>query len=302
MTSTLQSSLFLAIGLLCVSAIGCCASKQTQPAEKKASAPNAYPYHLDAPTAVVTLSSPLLREISGIGPGETPETVVAIADELGEAYVLNTESGAILRKVFFRDRGDFEGVEAVGDVLYAIKSDGELYVIRDWTQGNTEARMVQTPLKKSDDIEGLAFDPKRNALLIACKNDPDSDAVRAIYAFDLKQDRMDTVPAYRIDPRAIDRMAPTEPDEKPNFFSPSGLAIHPLRKEIYVLSSAKKRLAVLDYDSGALLHVYRLDKNILPQPEGIAFDRSGNLLIASEGKKAEGLLLRFDYNKPAKNN
>jgi uncharacterized protein YjiK len=41
----------------------------------------------------------------------------------------------------------------------------------------------------------------------------------------------------------------------------------------------------------------RLDKKILPQPEGISFDPKGNLLLSSEGKQGGGLILKFDFKQ-----
>ncbi|MCC7244226.1 MAG: SdiA-regulated domain-containing protein, partial [Saprospiraceae bacterium] len=93
------------------------------------------------------------------------------------------------------------------------------------------------------------------------------------------------------------RLVPDGPEDKPNFFSPSGIAIHPKTGEIFVISTAKKRLVVLDYTTGQIRFAVRLDKKVMPQPEGISFDAAGNLLISSEGKKGEGLLLKFNYRK-----
>jgi len=66
---------------------------------------------------------------------------------------------------------------------------------------------------------------------------------------------------------------------------------------VYVLSSALKRLVVLNYNDGTIRYAVRLDKKILPQPEGISFDQEGNLYLSSEGKKGEGQVLRFDVQK-----
>jgi uncharacterized protein YjiK len=68
--------------------------------------------------------------------------------------------------------------------------------------------------------------------------------------------------------------------------------------DVYVISSALKRLIVLDYTTGAIRYAVRLNKKLLPQPEGIAFDAEGNLHLSSEGKKGEGLVFKFDYKAP----
>jgi uncharacterized protein YjiK len=134
---------------------------------------------------------------------------------------------------------------------------------------------------------------------LACKGEPDSSYLRRVFAFDLKSKTLSKQPVYTINPLAINQLLPNGPEDKSNFFSPSGIAIHPITGDVYVISTAKKRLIALDYASGKIRYVVRLDKKILPQPEGIAFDENGNLLLSSEGKKGEGLVLQFDF-KPKK--
>ena len=45
------------------------------------------------------------------------------------------------------------------------------------------------------------------------------------------------------------------------------------------------------------LHYDPISRAISAQPEGIAFDADGNLHLSSEGKKGEGLILKFNYIK-----
>jgi len=95
----------------------------------------------------------------------------------------------------------------------------------------------------------------------------------------------------------VNELLPYLDQEKHHYFSPSGIAVHPITGDVYVLSTALKRLVVLDYTTGKIRYAVRLDKKVLPQPEGIAFDSEGNLFLASEGKKGEGMLLRFNLQK-----
>ncbi len=252
-----------------------------------------FPYRLDAPDTVLSLAQEELREISGLSATHKKGVLCAVSDERGEVFFIDAATGAVLQRVLFREKGDFEGVEMVQNRLYAVRSNGQLYEIEGWKRRKPRVKCYDTPLTKSDDVEGLAYDPNKGALLLACKGIPDSAHERRIYAFDLLGKSLIETPVYRIDPHQINEQVPYAEGEKQHFFSPSGIAIHPSTREIFVLSTSLKRLAVLDYSTGSLRYATRLDRDVIPQPEGIVFDAEGRLFIASEGKKGKGLLLCF---------
>nr|MBP6827372.1 SdiA-regulated domain-containing protein [Saprospiraceae bacterium] len=122
--------------------------------------------------------------------------------------------------------------------------------------------------------------------------------LRRVFAFDLKSKQLSANPVYTIDPDEVNRLVPLTDDDKHRRFSPSGIAIHPITGDVYITSTALKRLVVLDYQTGKIRFAVRLNKKLLPQPEGIAFDAKGNLHLSSEGKKGEGLVFKFDYKPP----
>lgn len=261
----------------------------------QAAPPDTLPYDLYNPSFIINLVSEELKEISGLSPTDSAGIYLAIADEKGEIFFIDgAGGGAILRKVFFREKGDFEGVEMVGKCLYSVKSDGDVFEIGCWDTDSPNIVEYKTALKKADDVEGLCYDEKRFSLLLACKQHPDTPGLRRIYAFDLKTKQLSDKPVYTIDPEAVNQMVPINGD-KNRYFSPSGIAVHPKTGDVYVISSAQKRLIVLDYATGAIRYAVRLEKKLLPQPEGIAFDAAGNLHLSSEGKKGEGLVFKFDY-------
>ena len=255
------------------------------------------PYDLQNPALVINLVSEELKEISGLSPTDIPGIYLAIADERGEVFFVDGNGGgAVKRRVLFRDKGDFEGVEMVEKIVWASKSDGDLFEIKDWGKETPSISTFKTPLKKTDDVEGLAYDPERKSLLLACKGNPDSAYARKIYAFNLANKALDTLPVYSIDPLEVNQWVPYTSKEKHDFFSPSGLAVHPITGDVYVISTSLKRLVILDYQTGKIKSAQRLDKKILPQPEGISFDPQGNMLFSSEGKGGEGQLLKFNFN------
>lgn len=254
------------------------------------------PYDLQNPALTINFVSEALKEISGLSPSDSPGIFLAIADERGEVFIVEGERGGkVKRQILFREKGDFEGVELAEKSIWAVKSDGDLFELYDWKKEQPTVNEYKTPLKKSDDVEGLTYDPWRKSLLLACKQNPDSSGLRRIWSFSLKSKTMDTLPVYTVDPIEVNKLLAYAETEKQDFFSPSAIALHPKTKDVYLISTALKRLVVLDYASGKIKHVNRLDKKLLPQPEGLSFDQAGNLFIGSEGKKGEGLLLKFEY-------
>lgn len=267
-------------------------------AQTAANAPDSLPYSLDMPSLTINLVNEELKEISGLSPADSQGVFLAIADERGEVFFIGGDGGgAIFRRILFREKGDFEGVEMVGKTIWAIKSDGDLFEINDWKKTPPRIDEYKTPLKKTDDVEGLTYDAKRNALLLACKSDPADFSPRKVFAFNLKTKVMEETPVFTINPEVVNRLVPYNDTEKHDAFSPSGIALHPLTNDVYLISTALKRLVVLDYTSGKIKFARRLDKKLLPQPEGISFDAAGNLYISSEGKGASGLLLKFDFQR-----
>ncbi len=268
-----------------------------KPASIAVVAPENLPYDLEHPSQTIMFDSDDLKEVSALSPTNEKGIYLAISDEKGAFYFIDAGNGSITRRVLFRDKGDFEGAEMVGDALWALKSDGKLFEVSNWKTEKIQVDIFDTPLKKQDDVEGLGYDARRHALLLACKGDPDSAYLRNIYAFDLKAKKMDEKPLYSIDPKIINRLVPYLDSEKHDFFSPSAVAVNPIDGNVYVISTALKRLVILDKETRKIRFATRLDKTLLPQPEGIAFDSEGNLYISSEGKKDNGRLLKFNYVK-----
>ena len=257
------------------------------------------PYDLSSPSQKYALADPELQEISGLSPTDTEGQFCAIADERGEIFILDVnKNGDIVKNILFKEKGDFEGIEMANGAIYAIQSNGKLFEISQWNTGNPPQINNYAILPDEEhDIEGLGYDARRNALLIACKEDPEQNIPRNIWAFDLATKKLLDKPVYTIRPDDIDKKVPLNDGDKDRKFSPSGIAIHPQTGDVYIISTSLKRLAVLDYTSGAVKTALRIDKDVLPQPEGISFDKAGNLYISSEKKKDAAALLKFDLLK-----
>ncbi len=231
------------------------------------------PYLLDQPELLAEMPD-ILEEISGLG--LRGNELVAVQDEDGLVFLIDRETGAVRRQLQFREGGDYEGVEFVGDEIWVVKSNGKLYQI---TGAGTETQHVREHknwLTGDNDVEGLYYDAAKHRLLLACKDDPKGNGLdkdkRYIFAFDLEKNELLEAPAITI-PRQED-------------FSPSALSVHPQTGELYLTSSKGKQLLVTSPTGDIKLRV-NLDPEYFPQPEGITFAPDGTLYISTEAGEGE---------------
>lgn len=269
-----------------------------------------HPYDLDAPTSSFKLPRKL-TEISGLSMSNDDQSLLAVNDEQGLVFFIDKHSGEITGDQKFHKSGDYEGVEMVGDTIYVVKNNGTLYQIKGIGKQEAETQVFKTKLKTSNNIEGLGYDSKNHRLLLSCKGKPGIEKKLAhqktFYAFDLASKTLDLDPAFAINRKTVKQYVQkhsdrTEkfleifaPDQAADAIGPSGIAIHPLTNHIYVISSIGKLFLILDA-SGGILHIEKLDKNIHKQPEGICFDKAGNLYISSEGRGGKGRIYHFAMN------
>jgi uncharacterized protein YjiK len=74
-----------------------------------------------------------------------------------------------------------------------------------------------------------------------------------------------------------------------------GLCYDPVTHEIYLLSTRDNKCMAVFNREGSLLSFQFIDKDLMPQPEGICFSPEGKLYISSEGKKGDpGNLFEFN--------
>jgi uncharacterized protein YjiK len=254
-----------------------------------------------------------LDEISGlsVAPGHRNE-LLAIQDEQGKIFRLNAKTGGLLWAITFWKDGDYEAVEAVGEDIWVAKSTGTLYQVTNAGKPNQNVEKYNSFLTGDNDVEGLAYDPSRNRLLLACKKDAKDDGNdkngRYIYAFDLATKTLSEKPVFAIEREAVKNYLAkcektTEHEQLCDFFitrdeydlAPSAIAVHPKTGQLFITSSVGKVLMVLNPD-GQIDHLQRLNKDLFAQPEGLAFDEDGTLYISTEKKKQEhARVYRLDY-------
>ncbi len=254
-----------------------------------------------------------LTEISGLTYDVEHDVLLAVQDENGLIFTLDTKNGNVLSKDKFHKDGDYEGITTLDGHVYVLKSSGTIYELKD---GETEGKpgKIKGKLKKDYDLEGLTYDPISNGLLVSCKEPTENEDgnSRCVFRFDIDTKEMSSVPFLLIkreeiknyivshfsEEEAIDKFGKImNPDVGYLHLGPSGLAIHPYTENIYVLSSKSKCLLVYDRATKALVYLKKLDKKTFEQPEGICFDPLGNLFISSEGKDNPAQLVFIPISK-----
>ena len=243
-------------------------------------------YDLVKPVKSWALSDSL-AEISGITFLKN-ERLIAIEDIHPVLYEikLGDSTSSIINKLEFREtdkeKFDFEDLAAIGDTVYALWSHGAIFKIIKQKKNFTSERM-KTWLKKENNTEGLAYDPISGNLLVACKDDAGLEDVkkttRAIYEFDIKADSLRPDPFMLIKKSDFENVA----GEKIDFY-PAAIAVHPVSHDIFIISTKDTKCIAQFSHDGKLKAFDYLEKEMLPQPEGICFDTKGDLYISTQAR------------------
>ena len=250
-----------------------------------------------------------LLEISGLTIDRDNKNLYAINDEKAILFKLD-QKGEILEKFDFGKKGDYEGLEMVGDLVYILKSNGK--IISFDVSTSKKIKTYNNPLTAINDAEGLGYDPKTNSLIIACKGNPNIKSsinlkkTKSVYAYNLITELFNQTPMINITDKAIKnylekKLQNTDSKKKIKKllnravdFSPSAIAVHPIEDYFYLLSTVGKTIIVVDRDS-SIKNIYFLDDSAYIQPEGICFDAKGNMFISNEGKGLKSNILRLSY-------
>lgn len=252
-------------------------------------------YNYSRPDHIYELPG-LLREISGHSLTDST-TVLCVQDELGAVFEYDLVKGEITNIFRFTDIGDFEGITLRGDVVYVLRSDGTIFSFNYKDRKSIEKNMLSI---NALNFESLTYVESSGTFLVVSKdviiNTPES--TRIIYEI-TNDDFHKPSPLKEIDVHDLNRfIEKTLGNERSEsvVFNPSDIAVHPITKDIYVLSASDRVLAV--YGDDGLKSVFPLPAEVYYKPEGITFYANGDLLISSEGDKkeiAKGSLMLLKY-------
>ena len=250
-------------------------------------------YDLGTPKKYILGES--LHEISGIcclrGNGDT---LYAIEDEKGRLYSIHPGNNRF-PAYKFGNHGDYEDVTILNDAEFVVlRSDGSLFVFPIGLIRGGDNRGVEQYLHilPRGEYEGL-FGDAGGKLIALCKNCPDDDQQEEVSGYVLQygaRHKLSVTDHFKVRLPA-GKLHSIHTKVK---FHPSAVARHPITGEWYIVSSVNKVIVVLD-DHWQVKGMYDLDPLLFKQPEGLAFDKRGNMYISNEGVQGNANVLYFSY-------
>lgn len=241
----------------------------------------------------------ILQEISGIAFNKGDHrTIYAEQDEEGSLFTLTlgTKDKTVTK---FAGKGDYEDVAIAQNWVLILKSNGTIFSFKLNEAKNPIAANVKETkgLVPKGEYEGMYADERTGLVYVLCKNCSQDKGSKVTSGFILalqSDGSLKSSGTFKIDVSQIDQLT----GKKKGTFHPSALAVNPISQEWYIVSSVNKALLVTDA-KWKIKNVYHLNSNDFNQPEGIAFDASGNLYISNEGSETQtGNILKFAYKKP----
>lgn len=265
-------------------------------------------YDFSKPNLNIVLPSPL-QEISGTVILDS-NTIACIQDENGILYLYDMQHYRIRKEITFGLNGDYEGIAKVNHTIYVLRSDGIIFEIEDYMSNKLHVKEYKTTIPAINN-EGICYDEINNRLLIGEKGkinkDPSNKYYRCIYAFDLKTKTLNHLPVLNFNTIDINLTAKMQGIILPKTKNKKGLVeeanlkcntseigIHPITKQLYVLSATDHCLFIFD-SNGKLDKIEQLNPVLFNKPESLSFYNNGNLLISNEGQAHQPTLLRFNY-------
>lgn len=247
-----------------------------------------FSYDLDEPDDKIELDDEY-EEISGMDYED--RKIYFVIDEKQEVYAYNLITNRVEVIWKSNELGDYEGIALTDSFICLILSNGGLSLT-----SRAEALgiiVLDNPFSDKNNIEGLCYDKEKNRLLIACKGKPLKDLEqnhKGIYSFDLDKNELVDKAVYDIS----DKDVFGDKQKKKDNFGPSGIAVHPITGEIYIIAHVGKVIFALNRE-GKVVRSKRLNPEIFKQPEGICFNEKGDMYISNEGNGGKANILKFNY-------
>ncbi len=233
----------------------------------------------------------VLKEISGLTTSEDGR-LFGHNDEAGIVYEIDFQDRNIVRsfspgiKVLYRD---FEDIAVLNDKFFLLVSNGDIYEFAESkSKRYSDYKKYNSPFSSKFNFEGMCYDPMSNSLLITAKEYAGKNfkGLRSVFSFDLDKKK------YLPNPRYLFSLVELKEKYKLNNFLPTGIEFNPRSKTFFIISSHQESIIEVSPD-GKILETKLLSKLDHVQPEGITFNKAGNLLISDEGKNKKGRITLY---------
>lgn len=219
-----------------------------------------------------------LDEISGITYYPKDKSVFAIDDEEGILYKIYIRNQVQVKKWKFAADGDYEDIVLHDSTFYALRSDGNVKIFTFLSEDSLKSEEATVAVSGKNDFETLYYDSHLKKIVLICKKcKANNKHTTSAYALDPVNHAFSDTPVFTINANNIgDKMGKDKMK-----FAPSAAAVHPITKDVYIISSENKALVIADH-YGKVKDVYELDPRLFKQPEGITFTPEGDLIISNE--------------------
>lgn len=221
------------------------------------------------------------------------QRVAAVQDEDGIIFIFNLASSKLEREIKFAESGDYEGLALLNDDAYILRSDGLIYLVKDFLNPMPKVEVYKTNLMeiKKIDLEGLCINKTGNGLIIAAKsNAKQSKDYKIIQELQFRKGGLIETSRFHLsmDDPIFDNLEVKQAHK----FSPSAIKVHPITGEWYLLDGKNPKLLIAG-EKGNPKRLVHLDPKEFPQPEGLTFSPQGDLYVSSEGKDANGVIAKL---------
>lgn len=233
-----------------------------------------------------------LDEISGIVYYPKDTSIFAVNDEDGILYKIYIRKQVQVKKWKFSDEGDYEDIVLHDSTFYALRSNGSIKSFTFFSKDSLKSEEIVIPVKGNNNFETLYYDPRWRGIISVCKDcESDDRKITSAYTFDPVNRTCSDIPVFTINADDISNELGIDNLK----LQPSAAAVHPLTKDVYIISSENKALVIANH-YGKVKDVYELDPRLFKQPEGITFTPAGDLMISNEssGVGAPNILI-FKY-------
>lgn len=237
-----------------------------------------------------------IQHISGITWDNKDNLFYAVNTGSDSLYALDRISRSINDVYPLGAEGDYEDVALYNGAIYVLRKDGVITrFIKDSTGQVSIKKVGEMNLAGSNEFESLYADTARKALVLICKScSADDENTVSTYAFYPDSIGFTNKPLYKFDAALVDSLSPF----KAKKFQPSGAAINPVTKKLFVLSAESRQLVIAGLN-GEVSGVFKLSGKLFPGPKGIAFHKTGEMYITNEREEGKPTFVKFAFKDPA---